>query len=81
MNAIFHLIILFAIPSLISVDKLTVALFSAVWAEQCEQIKTVLGELAKQPSFTNVQFVDVPAEELSEVSLKHQVKKQIKTIN
>ncbi|KAL1380094.1 hypothetical protein pipiens_003641 [Culex pipiens pipiens] len=56
---------------LISSPALTVALFSADWAEQCKQILAVMTELAKQ--FSAVQFVDVPAEELSEVALKHQI--------
>lgn len=55
----------------ISSPALTVALFSAEWAEQCKQIAAVMTELAKQLS--GVQFVDVPAEELSEVALKHQI--------
>ncbi|EDS35372.1 glutaredoxin, grx [Culex quinquefasciatus] len=56
---------------LISSPALTVALFSADWAEQCKQILTVMTELAKQ--FSAVQFVDVPADELFEVVLKHQI--------
>lgn len=46
-------------------------LFSADWAEQCAQIKDVMTTLSGQmPQMT---FVEVPAEELSEISLKHQV--------
>uniref|UniRef100_A0A8D8GKG2 Glutaredoxin 3 n=1 Tax=Culex pipiens TaxID=7175 RepID=A0A8D8GKG2_CULPI len=56
---------------LISSPALTVTLFSADWAEQCKQILAVMTELAKQ--FSVVQFVDVPAEELSEVAIKHQI--------
>ncbi|XP_039447010.1 uncharacterized protein LOC120426317 [Culex pipiens pallens] len=56
---------------LIRSPALTVALFSADWAEQCKQILTVMTELAKQ--FSAVQFVDVPADELFEVVLKHQI--------
>ncbi|XP_038106792.1 thioredoxin H-type [Culex quinquefasciatus] len=56
---------------LIRSPALTVALFSADWAEQCKQILTVMMELAKQ--FSAVQFVDVPADELFEVVLKHQI--------
>lgn len=56
---------------IISSPALTLALFSAEWAEQCKQIHAVMTELAKQ--FAGVQFVDVPAEELSEVALKHQI--------
>lgn len=49
------------------------ALFSAEWAEQCKQIHAVMLELAKQASFAGVQFIDIPAEDLSEVALKHQI--------
>lgn len=48
-------------------------LFSADWAEQCGQIKTVLDELAKQSGYSQVQFLEVAAEELSTLSLKHKV--------
>lgn len=30
-------------------------------------------ELAKQASFAGVQFIDIPAEDLAEVALKHQI--------
>ncbi|EDS31370.1 glutaredoxin [Culex quinquefasciatus] len=43
---------------LISSPTLTVALFSADWAEQCKQILAVMTKLAKQ--FSAVQFVDLP---------------------
>ncbi|KAL1403169.1 hypothetical protein pipiens_005779 [Culex pipiens pipiens] len=56
---------------LISSPALTVALFSADWAEQCTQFLAVMTKLAKQ--FSAVQFVDVPADELFEVVLKHQI--------
>lgn len=54
-------------------DKVTVVLFSAPWAEQCEHVRTVLGELAKRPATSKLQYADVPAEQLSDVSLKHQI--------
>lgn len=46
-------------------------LFSADWAEQCVQIKDVMTTLSGQLS--QMKFVEVPAEELSDLSLKHQV--------
>lgn len=49
-------------------------LFSADWAEQCAQILDVLNDLAKKPEYSeSLQFLNVPAEDLSEVSLKHQI--------
>lgn len=49
-------------------------LFSADWAEQCTQILDVMTELSKKPEYAAViQFLNVPAEELSDVSLKHQI--------
>lgn len=56
-----------------SADKVTVVLFSASWAEQCTQVRTALAELAKRPATAAFQYVDVPAEELAEISLKHQI--------
>lgn len=47
-------------------------LFSAEWAEQCVQILDVMRELTKKPS-ENIQYLNVPAEDLSDVSLKHQI--------
>lgn len=53
---------------------MSVVLFSAEWAEQCTQILNVLNDLSKKPEYAAViQFLNVPAEELSEVSLKHQI--------
>lgn len=59
-----------------SSNKVSIALFSADWAEQCIQILNVLKELAKQ--YTALQFIDVPAEEFSEISIKHQVLEEMK---
>lgn len=51
---------------------MAVVLFSAEWAEQCAQILDVLSDLAKKPEYANaLQFLDVSAENLSEVSLKY----------
>lgn len=49
-------------------------LFSAEWADQCNQILDVIGELGKKSEYQeNLQFLNVPAEDLSDVSLKHQI--------
>ena len=48
-------------------------LFSADWAEQCVQIIDVMKQLVKLPEYKDTQFLNVPAEDLSEVSMKHQV--------
>uniref|UniRef100_A0A2M4AQ69 Putative glutaredoxin-related protein n=1 Tax=Anopheles triannulatus TaxID=58253 RepID=A0A2M4AQ69_9DIPT len=58
---------------LIGAATVSVVLFSAEWAEQCRQIADVMLELAKQPDLGAIQFLDVPAEDLSEVSLHHQI--------
>lgn len=49
-------------------------LFSAEWAEQCIQVLEALNTLAAKSEFnSSLQFLNVPAEELSEISLKHQI--------
>lgn len=49
-------------------------LFSADWAEQCKQILDILSDLSKKAEYAAViQFLNVPAEELSEISIKHQI--------
>lgn len=49
-------------------------LFSADWAEQCKQVLDVMTDLSKKTGYAaTIQFVNVPAEDLSEVSLKHQI--------
>lgn len=58
---------------LIGSSSVTVVLFSAEWADQCKQILSVMSEMAKQSAFSGLQFLDVPAEDLSEVALKHQI--------
>lgn len=58
---------------LIGSSSVSVVLFSAEWADQCKQILAVMSEMAKQATFSGLQFLDVPAEDLSEVALKHQI--------
>lgn len=58
-------------------NAVTVVLFSADWAEQCKQILDVMAELSKMPDMNEISFLNVPAEEFSEISLKHQVCTQI----
>lgn len=52
---------------------LTVFHFTADWAPQCGQMNEVINELAKQSELKDVKFAVVPAEELSEVSLKFNI--------
>ncbi|GAB0093077.1 Glutaredoxin [Sergentomyia squamirostris] len=54
-------------------SKLTVAIFTADWAEQCKQVVDVASDLAAKSEYADVQFLNVPAEDLSEISLKHQI--------
>jgi hypothetical protein len=61
-----------------SSSGVSIVLFSAEWAEQCLQILNVMTELSKQDDFKVFQFLNVPAEDFSEVSLKHQVNKKKK---
>uniref|UniRef100_A0A1B0D3Y8 Uncharacterized protein n=2 Tax=Phlebotomus papatasi TaxID=29031 RepID=A0A1B0D3Y8_PHLPP len=58
---------------LIGSPKLSVTIFSADWAEQCKQVLDVATDLSTKPEYAEVQFINVPAEELSEISLKHQI--------
>ncbi|XP_059609878.1 glutaredoxin 3 [Phlebotomus argentipes] len=58
---------------LISSSKPTVAIFTADWAEQCKQVLDIATDLSAQPAYADVQFISVPAEELSEISMKHQI--------
>lgn len=37
------------------------------------QVRTVLAELAKRPATAALQYLDVPAEDLADISLKHQI--------
>lgn len=53
--------------------NLVVIHFYADWAEQCERMNDVLEELAKQTELNCVHFIKLAAEDLPEISLKHQV--------
>ncbi|KAJ6637019.1 Glutaredoxin-3 [Pseudolycoriella hygida] len=57
----------------VSSSAVTVVLFSADWAEQCKQILDVMDELSKKQDLKDLTFLNVSAEEFSEISLKHQV--------
>lgn len=57
--------------SSINSDKFTVALFSAEWAEQCQQILSVMNELSTEQK--DLQFLNIPAEDFAEISFKHQI--------
>ncbi|XP_017105739.2 glutaredoxin 3 [Drosophila bipectinata] len=56
----------------INADKTTVALFEADWAEQCAQVKDVLGDLSKILG-DKLQFINLNAEKFPEISMKHQI--------
>lgn len=60
-----------------SSENVSVVLFSADWAEQCSQILNVMNELAKQPDFKELQFINIPAEDYSEISLSNKVNYQL----
>lgn len=53
-------------------EKLTLVLFSAEWAEQCRQVLDAMNELSSQSKST-IQLINVPAEDLSDISVKHQI--------
>lgn len=48
-------------------------LFSAPWAEQCQHILDVLADLSSKSAFNELQFVDIAAEDYSEISMTHQI--------
>ncbi|KAK7086616.1 Glutaredoxin 3 [Halocaridina rubra] len=54
-------------------NGLTVVHFMADWAPQCEQMNEVLSELSKQSELKDVTFTMIPAEDVSEVSLKYNI--------
>lgn len=58
-----------------SSENVSVVLFSADWAEQCSQILNVMNELAKQSEYKELQFINIPAEDYSEISLANKVTK------
>jgi len=59
---------------LISSENVSLVLFYAEWAEQCNQILDILNDLVKKPEINeHIQFLYVPAEDLSEISLKYKI--------
>lgn len=48
-------------------------LYGAEWAEQCNQILTVMEQLAKQEANKSVKFVNVAIEEIPEVAQQHEI--------
>lgn len=56
-----------------SAEKVSIVLFSAPWAEQCTQILDVFNELSPKAQFAQLQFIDVAAEDYSEISINHQI--------
>ncbi|CAO1440042.1 unnamed protein product [Diamesa hyperborea] len=58
---------------LLASGNTTCVLFSAEWAEQCNQITAVMEQLAKQEGYKAITFLNVAAEEVPEIAEKHQV--------
>lgn len=56
-----------------SSPSLSVVHFFADWAEQCAQVNDVLDALSSQPDLKEAKFYRCPAEDLSEVSLRHKI--------
>lgn len=56
-----------------SSGKSAVVVFTAEWAEQCAQIIDVLSGLSSSSEYSEVNFLNVSAEDLSEVSLKNKI--------
>lgn len=54
-------------------NQLVVLHFSAAWAPQCKQMNEVMEELSKDAQYSNVQFVQLEAEDLPDVSEKYEI--------
>lgn len=50
-----------------------VVLYSASWADQCNQILAVMEQLSKQDAYKSVQFLNVAIEELPEIAKQHEI--------
>ncbi|CRK92357.1 CLUMA_CG005919, isoform A [Clunio marinus] len=50
-----------------------VVLYGAEWAEQCNQILTVMEQLAKQDAYKDIKFLNVAIEEIPEVAQQHEI--------
>ncbi|KAG5671734.1 hypothetical protein PVAND_001914 [Polypedilum vanderplanki] len=50
-----------------------VILYGAEWAEQCQQILTVMEQLSKQDAYKSIKFLNVAIEELPEIAKQHEI--------
>jgi len=50
-----------------------VVLYGAEWAEQCNQILSVMEQLSKQDAYKSIKFLYVTVEELPEVAQQHEI--------
>lgn len=48
-------------------------LYSAEWAEQCNQILAVLEQLSKQNAYKSIKFLNVAIEEIPEIAKQHEI--------
>ena len=57
----------------IAASHLAVLHFLADWAPECSTITAVLAELNKEPSLSQVNFFQLEAEKMPEISMKHEI--------
>jgi len=50
-----------------------VVLYGAEWAEQCNQILSVMEQLSKQDAYKPIKFLNVAVEEIPEVAQQHEI--------
>lgn len=50
-----------------------VVLYGAEWAEQCNQILSVMEQLSKQEAYKSIKFLHVAVEEVPEVAQQHEI--------
>lgn len=55
-----------------STEKMII-LYSAEWAEQCNQILAVMEQLSKQDAYKSIKFINVAIEEIPEVAQAHEI--------
>lgn len=48
-------------------------LYSAEWAEQCNQILAIMEQLSKQDAYKAIKFVNVAIEEVPEIAQQHEI--------
>lgn len=50
-----------------------VVLYGAEWAEQCNQILSVMEQLSKQDEYKSIKFLNVAVEEIPEIAQQHEI--------